>query len=216
RFRRSLIAAGDTTSDLAGAALEASALAGACAGLDHRPWAAAQDRIARLRAALRGKAAAAIAAAAAIDSGPVDLPGPTGEANQLFLPPRGLVLCLGPDPDSLLDQVVQALALGNAVVAAAPGAKAALAPLSANDLPLAVLEGHPSDAALAEAAVEAVAYAGGGGELRRLRRALAARSGPILTLITARIAPAAYCTERSLCVDTTAAGGNASLLSAAE
>ena len=58
-------------------------------------WSTRPDRIAVLRKHLRGKGAAAIAAAAAIDFGPVDLPGPTGEANTLTLLPRGRVLCLG-------------------------------------------------------------------------------------------------------------------------
>ena len=45
---------------------------------------------------------------------------------------------------------------------------------------------------------------------------MAEREGPILPLIRAVIAPASYCLERCVCIDTTAAGGNASLLSAAE
>ncbi|MER2507560.1 MAG: hypothetical protein ABTQ27_02245, partial [Amaricoccus sp.] len=47
---------------------------------------------------------------------------------------------------------------------------------------------------------------------RTLRRALAARAGAIVPLETALIAPERYCLERHLCIDTTAAGGNASLL----
>ena len=86
-------------------------------------WSTRPDRIAILRKHLRGKGAAAIAAAAATDFGPVDLPGPTGEANTLYLVPRGRALCLGPDADTLLSQAVQALAAGNAVLAVAPGAR---------------------------------------------------------------------------------------------
>ena len=45
-----------------------------------------------------------------------------------------------------------------------------------------------------------------------LRRALAAREGPIIPLVGNR-ALAGYCIiERHICIDTTAAGGNASLL----
>ena len=78
---------------------------------DHLPdpalggWSTRADRIAILRKHLRGKAAQAIAAAAATDFGPVDLPGPTGEANTLTLLPRGRALALGPDADTLLAQV---------------------------------------------------------------------------------------------------------------
>ena len=48
-----------------------------------------------------------------------------------------------------------------------------------------------------------------------MRQALAARSGPIIPMVSERIYPAAYAHERAVCVDTTAAGGNASLLAAA-
>jgi len=188
----------------------------AAEGLDAAAWRQAKDRIGILRTALRGKAAAAVAAAAGIDGGPVDLPGPTGESNQLFMPPRGLVLCLGPDGDSLLAQTVQALALGNAVIAAAPGARGALASLSGVEVPLVVLEGRVLPEALNAVTLDAVAYAARDERARALRRALAGREGPIVTLIRAVIAPASYCAERSVCIDTTAAGGNASLLSAAE
>ena len=214
RFRKGKRVAEDLSSRVQGEALSLPAFDAARANLDGAPWVAARDRIARLRAALRGKAAEAVAAAAALDAGPVDLPGPTGESNQLSLPPRGLVLCLGPDGQSLLAQAVQALALGNAVVAAAPGAAAALSPLSGSVVPLAVLDGSASDELIEQASFDALAYCGGGEEAHRLRRALARREGPILPLIAERISPAAYCAERTVCIDTTAAGGNASLLSA--
>ena len=51
---------------------------------------------------------------------------------------------------------------------------------------------------------------------RALRNALAARTGAIIPLETAIIGPSRYVVERHLCIDTTAAGGNASLLAAAE
>jgi RHH-type proline utilization regulon transcriptional repressor/proline dehydrogenase/delta 1-pyrroline-5-carboxylate dehydrogenase len=169
-----------------------------------------------LRKLLRGKAATAIAAAAALDPGPYDLAGPTGEANSLMLAPRGRVLCLGPDAETLLDQTVQALAAGNTVIAVAPGARAALQPLAGKGLPLSVEEGRIDPEALATLAVDAVASNAGDTELRDIRQALARRSGSIIRLVAERIDPAAYVHERSICVDTTAAGGNASLLAAAE
>jgi RHH-type proline utilization regulon transcriptional repressor/proline dehydrogenase/delta 1-pyrroline-5-carboxylate dehydrogenase len=49
-----------------------------------------------------------------------------------------------------------------------------------------------------------------------LRRALAERKGPLVPLITDPVLPHAYCIERTLCVDTTAAGGNASLFASIE
>ena len=52
--------------------------------------------------------------------------------------------------------------------------------------------------------------------LRAVRRALARRSGPVLPLVSEPISPNAYVHERAVCIDTTAAGGNATLLAAAE
>jgi RHH-type transcriptional regulator, proline utilization regulon repressor / proline dehydrogenase / delta 1-pyrroline-5-carboxylate dehydrogenase len=179
-------------------------------------WAARADRIAVLRRLLRGRAADAVAAAAACDFGAVDLPGPTGEANTLSLHPRGRVLCLGPGAEALLDQVVQALAAGNAVLAVGEGAVAALQPLAAAKLPLAVLDGRAEPDPLRALRVDAVAHAGDAGEMRAIRRVLAGREGAIVPLITEALNPAAYAHERAVCVDTTAAGGNASLLAAAE
>jgi RHH-type transcriptional regulator, proline utilization regulon repressor / proline dehydrogenase / delta 1-pyrroline-5-carboxylate dehydrogenase len=49
--------------------------------------------------------------------------------------------------------------------------------------------------------------------LRPYRRELAGRDGPILPLITTKDTPFRYRIERLLCVDTTAAGGNAALMS---
>jgi RHH-type proline utilization regulon transcriptional repressor/proline dehydrogenase/delta 1-pyrroline-5-carboxylate dehydrogenase len=83
------------------------------------------------------------------------------------------------------------------------------------------------------AALAGVAYAGPGAEAGAIARGLADRAGPILPLIVfaesadgglgAGAPPAAsahylgrFAHERTLCVDTTASGGNASLLSLEE
>ena len=179
-------------------------------------WATRGDRVVTLRKLLRGKAADAIAASAAVDFGPVDLPGPTGEANTLALHPRGRVLCLGPDSGALMAQVVQALAAGNAAVAVAPGASAALSVLAGKGLPVAAFDGTLDQKQLAALEIDVVAYAGDGEALRALRGALAAREGPIVRLVSELIEAEAYALERATCVDTTAAGGNASLLAAVE
>ena len=61
-----------------------------------------------------------------------------------------------------------------------------------------------------------VAAAGASDWTRELRVALAKRDGAIVSLETQTIAPERYVVERHLCIDTTAAGGNASLLATAE
>ena len=155
-----------------------------------------------------------MSAAAALECGPIDLPGPTGEANQFELVPKGVILCLGPTPEALLDQVVQALAGGNRVIALASGARGLLRPLSRAGLPLHVLDGALASLdILTEIPVDLVAATG---DPAALRQVLSHRKGPIVPLLSGTIAPARYCDERTICIDTTAAGGNASLLAEAE
>ena len=130
-----------------------------------------------------------------------DLPGPTGESNRLTLHPRGPILCLGPGKAAALTQAEAAAAAGCPALAIAPGIEDGIdAALDLADLE--VFSG-----------IAGVVYWGEEAELRTARQALAARSGPIIPLITdIDIAPHCH-VERHLCIDTTAAGGNASLLS---
>ena len=104
---------------------------------------------------------------------------------------------------------------GNAVVVVAAGASAALTAHAA-DPHAVVLDGQVAPAALAAlGGIAAVACWADRDVLRAMRAALARRAGPILPLITERDAPERYVLERHVCVDTTAAGGNASLLAEA-
>jgi len=174
-------------------------------------WASRPDRIAALRAAVGPHPA--LEAATELPQRPRDMPGPTGESNRLSLHPRGRVLALGAGPGDALAQTLQALACGNAVLVVAAGAPAMMAQLAA--FPVIALDGRIDPAALTDLPDLALLAARGPAEwLRTLRIALAARNGPIVGLETARIAPERYAIERHLCIDTTAAGGNASLLAA--
>lgn len=213
RFRK-----GEVTSlaPAEGEVIPASTLAEHMPDASRGGWSTRLDRIGILRKHLRGKGAEAIGAAAAIDFGPVDLPGPTGEANTLLLVPRGRALCLGPDGDTVFAQAIQALAAGNAVLAVAPGARGALSSLLGKGMPVEALDGVVDPADLTGLGVEIVATSADAATLRAVRKALAKREGAIVRLIAAVINPAAYTHERAVCVDTTAAGGNASLLAAAE
>jgi RHH-type proline utilization regulon transcriptional repressor/proline dehydrogenase/delta 1-pyrroline-5-carboxylate dehydrogenase len=216
RLQRPAVAAPAAVEAPSGPEIDADRLAAALAGLDAAAWAARPDRVAALRAALgasRGPEAAALDAAAALPQEPVDLPGPTGESNRLSLHPRGRVLCLGASGEALLVQVLQALAAGNAVLAVAADARATLAPLQR--MPVAALDGRIAPESLtALPGLALVAALGPDDWLRALRRALAARDGPIVPLETEPVSPERYTLERHLCIDTTAAGGNASLLAA--
>jgi RHH-type proline utilization regulon transcriptional repressor/proline dehydrogenase/delta 1-pyrroline-5-carboxylate dehydrogenase len=145
----------------------------------------------------------------------LELPGPTGEANSLLLAPRGRVLCLGLSVSALVAQVNQALAAGNSVLAIAAGARAALLPLIAKGLPVEAVDGTAEAADLMKHDVDAVALSADPDTMRAVRRALAGREGPIIPLIDEAMRPGAFAHERVVCVDTTAAGGNAALLAAA-
>ncbi|MEL6980214.1 MAG: bifunctional proline dehydrogenase/L-glutamate gamma-semialdehyde dehydrogenase PutA, partial [Pseudomonadota bacterium] len=223
RFRHAAGAALEAPSSAADAApngaplIAADAIERALRALDARNWAARADRLAVLRRALRSAGAPAIrhalAAVAAFDAGPYALPGPTGESNQLSLAPKGPALCLGPGAEAALAEAVQALDAGCAALILCPGAEAAAAPLIAEGAPVAALEGALDPAALTVVSgLSVIAAARGSEETAALRQALAAREGPILSLETDLIAPERYYLERHLCIDTTASGGNASLL----
>ncbi len=149
---------------------------------------------------LDGALASTVAPAGPLSA--VRLPGPTGERNVLSERARGPVLCLGPGAPAARAQAAAVRARGGVALAAAPD----LAP--GEGLRAAVPPGLLTGAA----GLAAVMHAGPDG--RAIRRALAARPGPIVPLLTEGEA-AMSLLERHVCTDTTAAGGNATLLSAA-
>ncbi|NNE87613.1 MAG: bifunctional proline dehydrogenase/L-glutamate gamma-semialdehyde dehydrogenase PutA [Silicimonas sp.] len=127
------------------------------------------------------------------------LPGPTGESNRISIYGRGVVLCLGPTAALARQQAETAKAAGCVPICVAPnngsdGFDGVLAP---DDLTK--VRGI---AAVIHAGDNAPAY----------RRALAARDGAIIPLLTETDLSDRLVIERHICVDTTAAGGNASLL----
>ncbi len=140
------------------------------------------------------------------------LPGPTGELNQLSTHARGLVICLGPGRQQALEQARLALAQGNKVLVV--GADISL---PEHSLPLVVVPGYvPADLLTLLHGFDAVACNGEEHYLRQLRIALANRQGALLPLITETQDAQRFTHERHLCIDTTAAGGNASLIAAGE
>ncbi|AXC51150.1 bifunctional proline dehydrogenase/L-glutamate gamma-semialdehyde dehydrogenase PutA [Paracoccus suum] len=134
------------------------------------------------------------------------MPGPTGEANRLTRHGRGPVLCLGPTLAEAEAQAAQARAAGAPALIVAPGARG---PHAIDGwLDPALVAGLPHLAAVAWRAADDPAA-------QALRRALASRHGPLIPLLTeADITPRCRI-ERHICIDTTAAGGNTALLSAA-
>lgn len=199
-----------------GADIGSAALAEALSTIDARNWAARSDRVHTLRTALSGRSGIvrkALSETAGFDMSPQSLPGPTGESNRLRTFPRGNVLCLGPTPAIALAQAVQALGAGCGVVVAAPGAKAAIEALVDAGAPVVALDGTVSaDTLKTTSNFAMVAAAGKSDWTHALRISLSQVDGPIVPLVTDTIAPERYVIERHLCIDTTAAGGNASLL----
>jgi RHH-type transcriptional regulator, proline utilization regulon repressor / proline dehydrogenase / delta 1-pyrroline-5-carboxylate dehydrogenase len=122
----------------------------------------------------------------------VELPGPTGESNRLSCQPRGPILCLGPGPQATSAQAAAIAALGGIAVnpngAVSPALLATLGPLGG------------------------IVWWGDDATARSIARALAGRTGPILPLITGQPDQGHALIERHVCIDTTAAGGNAALL----
>ena len=121
-----------------------------------------------------------------------DLPGPTGESNRHSTHPRGPILCMGPGKNLAASQVAAVQALGGIGVSVAghlaPDTLANLTPLAG------------------------VIWWGNADTGRAIEVALSQRSGPITALITGQPDAAHVLHERHVCIDTTAAGGNAALL----
>ena len=154
-----------------------------------------------------------MAAAAGLDMGPTDLPGPTGESNRYTMIPRGTILCLGETAELVLAQSIQALTTGNKVVAIAPGATKVLNHLINSNLPIIAIDGTLKPESIGKIKeLDAVAFYGNSEQLQSLRHYLAQSSGPILPVISEIISPGAYVLEKTVSTDTTAAGGNAQLL----
>ncbi len=134
-----------------------------------------------------------------------ELPGPTGESNRLSFYPRGRVLCLGPTPEDADAQAKTARDAGCPALIVCPGAtgegsvagfldRSALASLTGFDM---------------------VALWSDEDDQRAARTALAERDGPLIQLIADQDMAQRCVLERHVCIDTTASGGNASLLAAA-
>ncbi len=138
-----------------------------------------------------------------------NMPGPTGESNQLSTHPRGLLLCLGPGRELALQQATAALSLGNRVVVIATGD---FQELNDSVLPVVILEGLLKADDLAElSGFDAVLCQADERAAREYRQALSSREGALIPLID-EIQAERLIIERHLCIDTTAAGGNASLI----
>ncbi len=139
------------------------------------------------------------------------LPGPTGERNTLSFAPRGTILCVANDIGVLLNQLAATLATGNDALVLAKSES-----VIPNGLPALVKNRIRWVADIANCADEFQIALVESDLLNSVRPELAARDGALVSLIDSSEEGALplwrLVAERALCVNTTAAGGNASLM----
>jgi RHH-type proline utilization regulon transcriptional repressor/proline dehydrogenase/delta 1-pyrroline-5-carboxylate dehydrogenase len=120
------------------------------------------------------------------------LPGPTGESNLYRIHPRQGILCAGPGADAAAQQAQIARDLGCRDITVDPNAG--------------------PDAIAAAKGLSVILY--WGDVPRDIRQACAGRAGAIVKLVTHADMAWHLCNEQTICIDTTASGGNAELLGA--
>ena len=163
-----------------------------------------------------------------------DMPGPTGETNELYTAGRGLFLITGDDSLSLTalaGQLSATLVAGNCALVAVPAAlrhdtDALLADLvktSVSDRLVPTIDLNHVDSALADAPLCGVAAVASDALLIEMNRTLAARDGVLVQFVAennADLLPIVasptyllrFITERTRTINITAVGGNATLL----
>jgi len=142
-----------------------------------------------------------------------ELPGPTGERNVYSVVPRSAVLCLAADEADRLVQLAAVRSVGSRAIwpVEARAVFERLPPEQRADVTL------TSDWTAPGVSFDAVLLHGSVAELGEVQRRLAEREGPVISV--ERLAPGETAvplerlvTERSLSINTAAAGGNASLM----
>jgi RHH-type transcriptional regulator, proline utilization regulon repressor / proline dehydrogenase / delta 1-pyrroline-5-carboxylate dehydrogenase len=137
------------------------------------------------------------------------LPGPTGERNVLSFAPRGAVWCAASSTATLLNQLAAVFASGN---------KALIAPQSEKLLPAGLPQEVRTRIAVARAddGVDMQIALVDREQLAAAAPALAQRTSALVPLVETdeqeAVALWRLVAERAVCVNTTAAGGNASLM----
>ena len=120
------------------------------------------------------------------------MPGPTGETNNLRLHRKNPILCLGPD---------ELAAKQKELIEDLGGSALELVDYTPEEL-------------LERADYSALIWWGSDEVAKELSNVLSAKEGPIIRMIMGIPRTTDIFYERHLCVDTTASGGNAELLSA--
>lgn len=146
----------------------------------------------------------------------VELQGPTGERNTYTLKPRGTVLCVSETFLGACAQFAAILATGNRALLDGNGGRQLIAAL-----PDSLLE-YTDFCAGNDTCIDSALFEGNTLDLRALLRRLAVKPGPIISVQAVPSDPSnvgggdysleRLLSERSISVNTTAAGGNANLM----
>ncbi|MCA8887597.1 MAG: L-glutamate gamma-semialdehyde dehydrogenase, partial [Parvularculaceae bacterium] len=148
-----------------------------------------------------------------------ELPGPTGESNTLRLKGKGIALCLGGADDAATTrQIALCLAAGNSLICTDRLADQIAAAIQNAGGPADIAVGYDfsrnvHEAMLLDARIRLVVFDGDAASRRAARQAMARRTGAIIPLLTSLDAPWRFAAERTLTINTTAAGGDVRLLS---
>lgn len=139
------------------------------------------------------------------------MPGPTGEHNTLAFHPRGEILCVAPSAAELLEQIAAVLATGNLALLDDHGGELM------EKLPAELLTRVRMDPKREEVTYAAALFAGDPQAAALLRVRLAARAGALIPVITSGARSGRYplyrlVAERVVSMNTTAAGGNTTLM----
>ncbi|MBV2182641.1 MAG: trifunctional transcriptional regulator/proline dehydrogenase/L-glutamate gamma-semialdehyde dehydrogenase [Castellaniella sp.] len=151
------------------------------------------------------------------DAQPLELPGPTGETNHYRLKPRGTVLCRAVSAAGAQAQLQACQRTGNAMLwVDSPDVRAFHQQHRAMD-PVRWV----APDAVESADFQVALFEGDGDDLLTLTRSVAARPGPVVPVLARRSHELAsgvgyplemLVREVSICINTAAAGGNASLM----
>ena len=153
------------------------------------------------------------AATLAVPGAPISLPGPTGESNTLEFHPRGVVACVADDERALIAQMKAARVTGNTplLLRNAASQRGRDGPDDGPVLYADALDPAVVDAVLLDADVD---------RAQHVRDALAVAEGKIVPVVVPEgdgaYDPGRLVVERTVTVNTAAAGGNAALLSLPE
>ena len=150
----------------------------------------------------------------------INLPGPTGESNMLTFHARGVLVIISEgNLDLLTHQVIKSITTGNSVVIC--GAKDMPAKLS-NLLQLLHDAGVPKDLIsfapqglehnILKSGIDIDGVVTDGAKRIEIAKNLCLREGPILPVLSVNDDVERFILERTKTIDTTAAGGNVSLL----